>query len=84
MSKQLLRNNTSVAAMVQESEHAETKKDFALKKTIGQQEINESIYEIKHLKSVNYLTKNTLNSVHTDAAKIIKLIATCIKTNLNN
>lgn len=60
------------------------KKDFALKKTIGQQEIDEIIYRVKLFKSTNYLTKNALNNVHTYAAKIIKLIATCIKTNLNN
>lgn len=60
------------------------KKDFALKKTIGQQEIDEIIYRVKPFKSTNYLTKNALNNVHTYAAKIIKLIATCIKTNLNN
>lgn len=42
--KQLLRFGTSVGAIIQEAEHAATKKDFIYKMAIAQKEINETIY----------------------------------------
>ncbi|WP_316928177.1 four helix bundle protein [Cyclobacterium marinum] len=44
LSKQLLRSGTSVGAMIRESEHAESRKDFIHKLAIAQKEINETIY----------------------------------------
>jgi len=43
LSKQMLRSGTSVGAMVRESEHAESKKDFIHKMSIAHKEINENI-----------------------------------------
>lgn len=87
LSKQLLRSGTSVGAMVRESEHAETKKDFIHKMAIAQKEINESIYWLELMKETQYINKEQFNSLHEDAVEIIKLITAIIKTtkaNLNN
>jgi four helix bundle protein len=87
LSKQLLRSGTSVGAMVRESEHAETKKDFIHKMAIAQKEINESIYWLELLKETDYLSVNEFESLNSDAVEIIKLITSIIKSskaNINN
>lgn len=87
LSKQLLRAGTSVGAMVRESEHAETKKDFIHKMAIAQKEINESIYWIELLKETNYLNLMEFESLQRDAVELVKLITSIIKTtkeNINN
>lgn len=87
LSKQLLRSGTSVGAMVREAEHAETKPDFIHKMAIAQKEINESIYWLELLIETNYLTKEQLESINTDAEELIKLITAILKStkaNLNN
>jgi four helix bundle protein len=50
LSKQLLRSDTSIGAMVREAEHAETKNVFKHKMGIAQKEINETIYWLELLK----------------------------------
>jgi len=57
LSKQLLRSGTSVGAMIRESEHAETKRDFIHKMGLAQKEINETIYWLELLKETEYLTE---------------------------
>jgi four helix bundle protein len=87
LSKQLLRSGTSVGAMVRETEHAETKKDFVHKMAIAQKEINESIYWLELLKETDYLTEVEFESLNLDAIEIIKLITAILKStkaNINN
>jgi four helix bundle protein len=87
LSKQLLRSETSVGAMVREAEHAETKKDFIHKMAIAQKEINESIYWLELTKETNYLSLSEFESLNKDATEIIKLITSIIKStkaNINN
>jgi four helix bundle protein len=43
LSKQTLRSGTSIAAMVREAEHSESKADFIHKMAIAQKEINETM-----------------------------------------
>lgn len=84
LSKQLLRSGTSVGAMVREAEHAETKKDFILKMTIAQKEINETMYWLELLQQTQYLNNEQFESVNNDALEIIKLITSIIKTAKTN
>lgn len=80
LSKQLLRSGTSVGEMVREAEHSESKLDFKHKLSIGQKEINETIYWLELLKETEYLTLEEFNSINSDAVEIIKLITSIIKT----
>ena len=84
LSKQLLRSGTSVGAMMHESEHAETKKDFIHKTSIAQKEINETIYWLDLLKETDYLLQEQFESINNDAIELLKLITSIIKTAKNN
>ena len=84
LSKQLLRSGTSVGAMIRESEHAESRKDFIHKLAIAQKEINETIYWIDLLKETNYLSEEQYISINTDAIELIKIITRIIKTTKDN
>ena len=53
LSKQLLRSGTAIGALVQESEHAESKADFIHKTAIAQKEANETNYWIELLYNQN-------------------------------
>lgn len=57
LSKQLLRSSTSVGALIRESEHSESKKDFILKFSISQKEINETLYWLELLNSTQIITQ---------------------------
>tara|TARA_R110002074_G_scaffold244770_1_gene416595 strand:+ start:113 stop:466 length:354 start_codon:yes stop_codon:yes gene_type:complete len=83
LSKQLLRSGTSVGAMIRESEHAESRKDFIHKLAIAQKEINETIYWIDLLKETNYLSEEQYISINTNAIALIKLITSIIKSTKN-
>ena len=80
LSKQLLKSGTSVGAMIYESEHAETKKDFIHKMSIAQKEINETIYWLDLLKETDYLLQEQFDSINNDAIELLKLITSIIKT----
>jgi four helix bundle protein len=80
LSKQLLRSGTSVAAMVREAEHAETKLDFKHKMGIAQKEINETMYWLELLKATDYLTTEQFEDINAYAIEIIKIITTITKT----
>ena len=80
MSKQLLRSGTSVGAMVREAEFAESINDFIHKMSIAQKEINETIYWLELLCSAEYITNHQFENIKSDAAEIIRLLTSSIKT----
>src|SRR5690554_1177414 len=87
LSKQLLRNGTSVGAMIREAEHAETKNDFKHKMGIAQKEINETIYWLELLKETDFISIEQFENINSDAIEIIKLITAILKStkaNINN
>jgi four helix bundle protein len=51
---------------------------------IAQKEINETIYWLELLKTTDYLTREQFESINADAAEVIKLITTIIKTTKAN
>ena len=65
LSKQVMRSGTAIGAMVREAEHAESKKDFIHKMSIGLKEANETRYWLDLLFKSNYIGKDeyaTLNN----------------------
>lgn len=67
LSKQILRSGTSVGAMVREAEHAQSKLDFIHKMSVGQKEINETIYWLELLKETGYIDADQFDSLQGDA-----------------
>lgn len=57
LSKQVLRSGTAVGALVRESEHAESKKDFIHKLAIALKESNETDYWLELLLSIRLFVK---------------------------
>jgi four helix bundle protein len=80
LSKQILRSGTSVAAMVCEAEHSESKADFIHKMAIAQKEINETIYWLVLMHDNDFLSDVAFTSIHSDAVELIKILTAIIKT----
>ena len=84
LSKQLLRCGTSIGANINESQEAQSKKDFLSKLSISLKEARESKYWIELLKETKYLTDKEANSLLVDLTEIIKLLVSIIKTTKKN
>lgn len=80
LSKQILRSETSIGAMVSESEHSESKSDFIHKLSIAQKEANETLYWLKLLYMTDYISQNAYESINEDASELMKIITASIKT----
>ncbi len=79
LSKQLMRSGTAPGALVRESEHAESRKDFIHKLNIGLKEANESEYWLHMIKEGDYISEAEFNSIHKDCIEIIKILAAIVK-----
>ena len=77
------RSGTSPGAMVRESEHSESRKDFIHKLSIALKEANESEYWLQLIKEGNYISETEFKSIHNDCLEIIKILAAIIKTTKN-
>ncbi len=84
LSKQLLRSETSVGAMIREAEFGQTKSDFIHKLSIAQKEANETQYWIELLFQTEYLTTEQFESLNQNIIEILKLITASIKTAKQN
>lgn len=82
LSKQLLRSGTAIGALIRESEHAESKKDFIHKLSIALKEANESIYWINLLQDTNYIDRNS--DLEKRCEELIRLLVSIIKSSKNN
>ena len=82
LSKQILRSGTSIGANIEESQAAQSKRDFLSKLSISSKEARETLYWLKLLNDSgyiqNYSNKNTLfneiNSIINILTKIIKTL----------
>ncbi len=77
LSKQLLRSGTSVGANIQESQNAESRKDFVHKLGIAQKECAETLYWIEliyHGKFISAELKKWLKSITEEVLKLLKRI----------
>jgi len=84
LSKQLLRSGTAVGALIQEAEHAESKKDFIHKLSISLKEANETTYWLNLLVDTNYINKVDFDKINNLNIELIRLLVTIIKSSKNN
>ena len=80
LSKQLKRSGTAPGALVRESEHAESTKDFIHKLSIALKEANETDYWLQMIKEGEYITKQQFDSIWKDCDEIIRILVAIIKT----
>ena len=80
LSKQLKRSGTAPGALVRESEHAESRKDFIHKLSIALKEANETEYWLEMLKEGSYISDVEFKSIQADCLEIIKLLVSIVKT----
>ena len=66
LSKQLLRSGTAIGALVRESQHAESSKDFIHKLSIAQKECDETLYWLELLFKSNYLEEKLFYKIFSD------------------
>ena len=80
LSKQVLRSGTAIGALVREAEHAESKADFTHKMNIALKEANETLYWLELLHESEYIDKPSFESIRSDSAELVKLLAAIVKT----
>jgi len=80
LSKQFLRSGTSIGAMVRESEHAESKKNFIHKMSIGLKEANETRYWLELLYKSDYISEQIFEDLLDQVTQIIKLLVSIVKS----
>lgn len=83
LSQQLLRSGTSIGALIRESEHAESRKDFLHKLNISLKESNESVYWLELLYATDYINKRMFESLMNDAVELLKMLISSVKTTKN-
>ncbi len=84
LSKQVLRSGTSIGALIRESEHAQSKKDFINKMSIALKEANETEYWLMLLKDSNYISESSFISIHNNCVEVLKLLISIVKTSKKN
>jgi len=80
LSLQLVKCGTAIGALIREAEHAESRKDFIHKLTIGLKEANESIYWLELLYATGYINKKMFDSMSKDATELLKMLISSVKT----
>ena len=83
IAKQILRSGTSIGAMVEESNRAESKADFIHKLSIANKEANETHYWLRLLKD-SEITGSQHLPLHDDCEELIRLLTAIIKSTKSN
>ncbi len=85
MSKQLLRSGTAIGANIAEANGAISDADFSNKMSIAYKESLETKYWLSLMKSTDYLTEKTFESMFADADELSKMLFSIIKkTRIDN
>lgn len=79
LSKQILRSGTSIGAMVEEANQAESKSDFIHKLSVANKEANETNYWLRLLHNSDLVTNEHL-PLQKDCQEIIRLLTSIIKS----
>ena len=79
MSKQLLRNGTSIGANVKEAVRGQSKADFYSKLNISLKEASETEYWLEILHETEYIDEKLFNSIYADCQEIIKILVAITK-----
>lgn len=80
MSKQLLRCETSIGANTRESKNAQSRMDFLNKLNIALKEADETDFWLNLLHDNGYLNDDQFNSLNKDIDRILKVLASIVKT----
>lgn len=80
LSKQLLRSDTSVGALIEEANQAESKADFIHKLSIANKEANETQYWIRLLIDSKILESKEGDLLLEKCTEIIRILTASIKT----
>lgn len=80
LSKQLLRSETAVGALIREAEHAESPRDFLHKMSISLKEANETLYWLQLLKDSSIIDTSFFNSIYPLAEELVKILVSIVKT----
>ena len=83
ISKQVLRSGTSIGAMIEEANQAESKADFIHKLSIANKEANETHYWLRLIKDTELIKEDVLPLLK-DCEELMKLLTTIIKTTKKN
>ncbi len=79
LSRQILRSGTAIAALLSESEFAQSPADFINKLSIALKEANETRYWIDLLHDTDYIDIPMHKSLQKDIQEIIRLLVAIIK-----
>lgn len=80
LSKQVIRSGTSIGAIVRESEHAESLKDFIHKLSIVLKEANECKYWLDLLVCTGFISNEMFASLSKDCEELLTLLTARVKT----
>ena len=78
--RQLLKSGTSIGANTRESSNAQSKDDFIHKLSIALKEADETAYWLELLVGAEEITRQQIDSLHSDLREIIALLTAIIKT----
>lgn len=84
LSKQLLRSGTAIGALIRESEHAQSKRDFLHKINIVLKEANETKYWLELLRDSEYITLPDFEIVFPLIDELVKILGAIVKTTKRN
>ena len=79
-SKQIYRCGTSIGANVREGKHAQSEADFLSKMSIAYKEADETHFWLNLLHDNGYLSDDQFNSLNKDIDRILKILASIVKT----
>ena len=80
LSRQVLRNGTSIGANVEEAIRGQSRPDFISKMSIAYKEARETSYWLRLLKDTDYLSVAQFESIHADAEELCRIIGSILKT----
>ena len=80
LSKQVLRSETAIGALIREAEYAQSNADFINKFSISLKEANETDYWLLLLKDTDYIDAKMHQSFYQDCNDIISMLVSTVKT----
>jgi|ERR1041385_3088384 four helix bundle protein len=83
IAQQILRSGTSIGAMVEEANQAESKADFIHKLSVANKEANETHYWLRLLRDSEVDSHETILLIN-DCEELLKLLTSIVKTTKAN
>ena len=84
LSKQLLKSGTSIGANVEESQAAQSKKDFTAKMSIASKEARETLYWLRLIEKSGFTNNNhSIKALVEKSESIINILTKIVKTSMS-